>query len=172
MGDGGDIGEQSAKRDPRIDAYIEASADFAQPILRHLRKLLHQTCPDLDETIKWSMPFVTLNGKNFANFAAFKHHAVFGFEGRISLEKYAQETAHADEAMGQFGRITSLDDLPTDDRLREMIGDTAKQMAASGGGAKGSGNAARNAPGKGKSKGIFWFLGSKLNQPIDFVFMF
>jgi len=41
-----------AKKDPRIDAYIEKATDFAKPILRHLRKLVHAGCPDVEETVK------------------------------------------------------------------------------------------------------------------------
>lgn len=29
------------KRDPRVDAYIAKSAAFAQPVMRHLRELIH-----------------------------------------------------------------------------------------------------------------------------------
>ena len=45
-----------ATKDSRIDAYIAKSADFAKPILKHLRKVVHAGCPQVEETIKWSMP--------------------------------------------------------------------------------------------------------------------
>jgi hypothetical protein len=34
--------------DPRIDAYIARQGDFARPILEHLRKAVHASCPDCE----------------------------------------------------------------------------------------------------------------------------
>ncbi|MBV9241985.1 MAG: DUF1801 domain-containing protein, partial [Acidobacteria bacterium] len=66
------------KTDPRVDAYIEKAADFAKPILVHMRKLVHQTCPEINETIKWGLPTFEYKGI-VAGLAAFKAHATFGF---------------------------------------------------------------------------------------------
>jgi len=97
------------KTDPRIDAYIERQADFARPILTHLRETIHAACPDCEETLKWSMPSFVYRKKILAGFAAFKAHATFGFwSGSQVLEKDSKQAS----AMGQFGRLTSLDDLP------------------------------------------------------------
>ncbi len=67
------------KTDPRIDAYIAKQADFARPILTHLRGVIHEACPDVEETVKWSMPSFTYKGKILASMAAFKAHATFGY---------------------------------------------------------------------------------------------
>jgi uncharacterized protein YdeI (YjbR/CyaY-like superfamily) len=97
------------KTDPRIDSYIDRQAAFAQPILRHLRGILHEACPEGEETLKWSSPSFMYNGKILAGFAAFKAHAVFGFwSGGQVLEADPKQAS----AMGQFGRLTSLDELP------------------------------------------------------------
>ena len=97
------------KKDPRIDAYIERQADFAQPILRHLRTMLHEACPECEETLKWSSPSFMYEGKILAGFAAFKAHATFGYwSGSQVLEADPKQQS----AMGQFGRLTSLDELP------------------------------------------------------------
>jgi uncharacterized protein YdeI (YjbR/CyaY-like superfamily) len=97
------------KTDPRIDAYIDRQAAFAQPILRHLREMLHEACPDCEETLKWSSPSFMYKGKILAGFAAFKAHATFGYwSGSQVLEADPKQAS----AMGQFGRLTSLDDLP------------------------------------------------------------
>jgi uncharacterized protein YdeI (YjbR/CyaY-like superfamily) len=97
-------------RDARIDTYIAKSAAFAQPILQELREIVHQGCPDVEETIKWSMPFFLYKGI-LCNMSGFKEHCAFGFwKGRQILD--AEVARPADEAMGQFGRITSLEDLP------------------------------------------------------------
>lgn len=105
------------KTDPRIDAYIDRQADFARPILRHLRDILHEACPDCEETLKWSSPSFMYKGKILAGFAAFKAHAAFGFwAGSQILETGARQ----ESAMGQFGRLTSLDDLPPRTELIDL----------------------------------------------------
>lgn len=103
-------------RDPRIDAYIAAAQPFARPILTHLRERLHAACPQVEESIKWGMPAFSHGGRPLANMAAFKAHASFGFWNRRELA-----TGQEGEAMGQFGRLTSLADLPDDAALDAMI---------------------------------------------------
>jgi uncharacterized protein YdeI (YjbR/CyaY-like superfamily) len=105
------------KTDPRIDAYIDRQAEFAKPILVHLRAVVHEACPDCEETLKWSSPSFMYKGKILAGFAAFKAHAVFGFwSGGLVLEVDPEQKS----AMGQFGRLTSLDDLPPRAKLVEL----------------------------------------------------
>lgn len=100
--------------DPRIDAYIDTKiAEFAKPILRHLRGVMHEACPEGEETLKWSHPSFVYKGKILAGFAAFKAHATFGFwSGSQVVESSPEATA-----MGQFGRLTSLADLPDRETL-------------------------------------------------------
>ncbi|MDB5703139.1 MAG: hypothetical protein JWN66_255 [Sphingomonas bacterium] len=102
--------------DPRIDAYIDARAAFARPILNHLRARIHAVCPDVEESVKWSMPAFSYRGRPLANMAAFKAHAAFGFWDRAALA-----TGSEGDAMGQFGRITALSDLPGDAVLDKSI---------------------------------------------------
>ncbi|MES2337373.1 MAG: YdeI/OmpD-associated family protein [Pseudomonadota bacterium] len=94
-------------RDPRIDAYIAERADFARPVLHWLRDLVHAACPAVEESIKWSMPAFSYKGRPLAGMAAFKAHATFGLWYRHDLA-----TGQEGEAMGQYGRIGSLADLP------------------------------------------------------------
>jgi uncharacterized protein YdeI (YjbR/CyaY-like superfamily) len=98
------------KKNPRVDAYIAKAAPFAQPILKHLRKLVHTGCPDVEETLKWSMPSFIYKGI-LCGMAAFKEHCTFGF-WKHDLVVGAQGAPRAEEAMGTFGRITKLSDLP------------------------------------------------------------
>ena len=72
--------------DPRVDAYINRSAPFAQPILAHIRELVHKAVPGIEESIKWSMPFFTYKGQMFGNIAAFKEHCSFGLFGGTMKE--------------------------------------------------------------------------------------
>lgn len=101
--------------DPRVDAYIEKQGDFARPILTHIRALMHAAAPDMGEAVKWGMPFFTYRNQNLANMAAFKAHAAFGFWH----DKVGK--GGSDDAMGQFGRITALADLPPDDEIAKLI---------------------------------------------------
>lgn len=119
------------KTDPRVDAYIAKSADFAQPILRHLRKLVHGACPEAEETIKWGMPSFTYHGI-LCGMAAFKAHATFGFWHQGVTKAIATTGRNADEAMGHLGRITRLADLPSDREMIRYIRQAAKLNEAGG----------------------------------------
>lgn len=106
-------------RDPRVDAYIERSAPFAQPILEHIRSVMHEACPDVEEAMKWSMPHFMYHGM-LGGMSAFKAHCAFGFwKGTLIVPE--QEEA----AMGQFGRIESIKDLPP---RRKFVGYVKKAM--------------------------------------------
>jgi hypothetical protein len=105
------------RKDPRVDAYIEKSAEFARPILTHIRDVVHDACPDVEETIKWSFPHFDYKGM-LCSMASFKEHCAFGFwKGALILDGQARST----EAMGQFGRITTMGDLPDRKTLREYV---------------------------------------------------
>lgn len=101
-----------ANHDPRVDAYIANSADFAQPILKRLRQLVHAACPEVVETLKWGFPHFEHRGV-LCSMAAFKQHCSFGFwKGDLVLGR-GPGGASA-EGMGHFGRLTSQADLPAD----------------------------------------------------------
>lgn len=104
--------------DPRVDKYIERSAEFAQPILTHIRKLVHKACPAVEETMKWSFPHFDYKGM-VCSMASFKQHCAFGFWKQSLLEKDAFPAEKT--AMGSFGRITSIDDLPPDDIIVGLV---------------------------------------------------
>lgn len=102
-------------KDQRIDAYIDEADAFAQPILKRLRKLVHQGCPEVVETIKWHMPFFDYKGL-LCGMAAFKAHCALVFWRDVK-----PKAAKPGAAMGQFGRITSLEDLPKDAVLVDYV---------------------------------------------------
>jgi uncharacterized protein YdeI (YjbR/CyaY-like superfamily) len=111
------------KRDPRVDAYIERSADFAKPILAHLRDVVHAACPQVEETMKWSFPHFMHHGM-MCGMAAFKQHCTFGFwKGELVV---GRASAADERAMGQFGRITGLAGLPSRKALTAYISKAAK----------------------------------------------
>ncbi|HXM77068.1 MAG TPA: DUF1801 domain-containing protein, partial [Thermoanaerobaculia bacterium] len=107
--------------DPRIDAHIEKAAGFAKPILRRLRKLVHEACPDAEETLKWSMPAFVYRGKILCGMAAFQKHCTFGFWHQGMTDVLGLDGEKSDTAMGSFGRLTSLDDLPSDRTMTRYI---------------------------------------------------
>ncbi|MFN2563719.1 MAG: YdeI family protein [Gemmatimonadaceae bacterium] len=117
-------------RDKRVDAYIANSADFAKPILTHLREVVHEACPQVEEAMKWSFPHFMYEGM-LCSMASFKEHCAFGFwKGSLIVE---QEGDAAEQAMGQFGRITKLSDLPP---KKVLAGYVKKAMALNESGAK------------------------------------
>ena len=97
-------------RDKRVDDYIAKAAPFAQPILRQIREIVHEGCLEVEETIKWGFPHF-MQGGIICSMAAFKKHCALAFwKGSLILDRKENKSA---EAMGQFGRITSLHDLPS-----------------------------------------------------------
>lgn len=114
-------------RDPRVDAYIARQADFARPILEHVRAAVHEACPAVEETIKWGMPSFVHEGRILAGMAAFKHHASFGYwqHARVMGEGVLREGVLR-EGMGSYGRLASLSDLPPRRTLLAHIRRAAK----------------------------------------------
>jgi uncharacterized protein YdeI (YjbR/CyaY-like superfamily) len=112
--------------DARIDVYIAKSAEFARPILSHLRKIVHKGCPGVTETVKWGMPFFEYGGEIVCNMAAFKEHCSFGF-WKASLLKDPEGVLNIKEkeSMGHFDRIASLKDLPADRIMVALVKEAA-----------------------------------------------
>ena len=104
-------------RDPRIDAYIGKAAPFARPILEKVRERVHAAAPEALETMKWSAPGFTVDGKILLMMAAFKAHAAVNFWRGQEIGDKSPKTG----AMGQFGKLTSVADLPPDRELEGLI---------------------------------------------------
>lgn len=113
-------------RDPRIDDYIAKAQPFARPILSRIRQCVHSALPEVDETIKWRMPAYTVGGKIILITAAFKAHCALNFWRGQELENQSSSP----EAMGQFGKVTTLDELPSDQELERLVREAA-QLAKS-----------------------------------------
>lgn len=106
---------------PKVDAYIAKAAPFAQPVLTHLRQLIHKACPDVAEEMKWSRPFFLHNGTILCNISAFKAHCSFGFWGAEMGRILRQDGTLQDGAMGSMGRITNIKDMPADQKMLSYI---------------------------------------------------
>lgn len=104
--------------DPRVNAYIAKSNDFAKPILTRVREMVHAACPQVEEKIKWSMPFFDYKGQMMCGMAAFKEHCSLVF-WKASL--IPGVPANGDKAMGSFGRLKSAKDLPSKTQFTAYI---------------------------------------------------
>ncbi len=124
---------------PRVDEYIAKKADFARPILEHIRKLVHEAAPGIEETIKWGVPHFELKGM-VCGMAAFKAHCALGFRHHELV--VGEASSEADSAMGNFGRITKVADLPP---RKALLAYVKKAVALNESGVKG-GMAARPKP--------------------------
>lgn len=103
--------------DPRIDGYIQKSADFARPVLNHLRHLIHESCPRIQETIKWGFPHFEYKG-TICSMAGFKQHCVLSFwKSSLMTDPYNLFQKTDKTAMGQLGQIKHVNELPSDDIL-------------------------------------------------------
>jgi uncharacterized protein YdeI (YjbR/CyaY-like superfamily) len=96
--------------DPRVDAYIEKSRDFARPILTRVREMVHEACPDVVEKIKWGAPFFDYNDQMMCGMAAFKEHCSIIFWKASLIEGVP---ANGDDSRGSFGRLASVKELPS-----------------------------------------------------------
>ena len=113
------------RNDPRVDAYIAKAAPFARPVLTHLRKVVHAAVPGVEETLKWGMPHF-MHGGILCGFAAFKAHCAFHVRGAETLLGEAVR----DDAMGQFGRIAAVSDLPPPGTLIKLLRAAAERIEA------------------------------------------
>lgn len=114
------------KPDKRIDEYIAKIPGFAKPVLRHLRKQIHKTCPGVEENIKWGAPSFEYKGM-LCGFAAFKNHAAFWFWKAALMKDHSVLLGRESKtAMGNLGKITSVKDLPIDSQLNKWIKEAKK----------------------------------------------
>lgn len=114
------------KKDKRVDAYIAKSATFAQPILKHFRQLVHEACPEAEESIKWGFPSFDYKGM-LCGMASFKQHCAFTFwKAAVMKDKQKLFSLAENAAMGQLGQIKKLSDLPSDKILLEYIKEAAR----------------------------------------------
>ena len=108
------------RTDPRVDAYIAKATPFAKPILRHLRKLVHDVCPEAEETLKRRSPTFTYRGKILCGMAAFQEHCTFGFWHQ-GMTTVLGADARKGTAAGLLGRLTKVEDLPPPKRMARYV---------------------------------------------------
>ena len=104
----------------RVHDYIQNAAPFAQPILNHIREVVHMASPLITETIKWQMPFFEYKGP-ICQMAAFKQHCAFGFWKVSLLDDPQGLLRRGDATAGSFGRINTIEDLPSDEAIIHFV---------------------------------------------------
>jgi uncharacterized protein YdeI (YjbR/CyaY-like superfamily) len=105
------------RKDPRVDAYIQKAADWQQPVLNHIREIVHDACPDAEETMKWSSPSFTYKGL-LCGMQAFKARCMFGFwKAPLVLD----DVAKGNRTYRYFGDLTKVSDLPSRKVLTDYI---------------------------------------------------
>ena len=71
-------------RDPRVDAYLDGLPGWQREILSHVRDLVHDADPGVEETIKRTVqPYFVLDGNVCAFLAAKDHVNIFLYDGAI-----------------------------------------------------------------------------------------
>jgi len=107
-------------RSAEVDQYIAAAPDFARPILKKLRRLFHQACPQIQETIKWGAPTFEHHGI-VAAMSAFKQHVRFGFwKGNLLGEQADTFQVWGKTEMSGI-RLISMSDIPPDEPMLALI---------------------------------------------------
>ncbi|HET7203413.1 MAG TPA: DUF1801 domain-containing protein [Steroidobacteraceae bacterium] len=96
--------------------YIQGRAPFARPILRHLRAVIRDADPALEETIRWGMPTFLYRGKIVCGLGAFKAHCALWFKAGDAVVGRKPKVG-----MGHFGRIANLDELPSPARIQTCV---------------------------------------------------
>jgi hypothetical protein len=110
----------------QVTAYAAAMPAYAQPIFAHLRALIHTTCPDTDEAIKWSIPHFERDGDYLCIFAASPGHASFTFyKQQLMSDPRLRDNLNLPAIKRFMGRLTSLSDLPDDATLAAMLQEAA-----------------------------------------------
>lgn len=110
------------KHSAKVDEYIEKSPDFAKPILDYLREIIHEACPDAEEAIKWKFPTFMYKGKILCSITAFKQYCSLGFWLHQEMKTLQEiETNTEKSSMFSLGKITRLEDLPSQPQLKRAI---------------------------------------------------
>ena len=117
------------KKDKKVAAYIAKQQAFAKPVLKHLRKVVHAGCPEVEEAMKWSFPCFVYSGSILCSMAGFKEHCTFGFWCVTELRRKGLIKPSGEKAMGQFGRVKKISDLPSEAKLIKLVKEAVKISA-------------------------------------------
>ena len=99
-----------------------SSADFAKPVLKHLRTIIHETCPGVEEDVKWGTPHYSYEGDHLCMMAGFKNHCSFSlYKAEMMKDKKIAESVKAGKKFGYMDKLKSVSDLPAKKILVSLI---------------------------------------------------
>ena len=105
-----------------VQDYINNAPSFAQPILSHFQGLVNSFDIQIEEEIKWGFPHFIYKKEVICSMAAFSKHCSFSFpKAALMKEKSLLEKAKTEEAMGHFGKIKTIKDLPSDSKIKSYL---------------------------------------------------
>jgi len=111
-----------SKFNPQFDEYIKKSADFAKPIMEYLRQIIHETCPEVEEIIKWGNPHFDYRNDMMCILAGYKNHCSFSlYKAELMSDTKIIESVKAGQKMGYMDKLKSLSDLPAKETLVAYI---------------------------------------------------
>ncbi|HTJ52512.1 MAG TPA: YdeI/OmpD-associated family protein [Cyclobacteriaceae bacterium] len=106
----------------KVDTYIDNSADFAKELLEYLRNIIHKTCPDVEEDIKWGTPHYSYKGDHLCMMAGFKNHCSFSlYKAELMKDKAIQDSVKAGKKFGYMDKLKSVSELPKKNILISLI---------------------------------------------------
>jgi uncharacterized protein YdeI (YjbR/CyaY-like superfamily) len=106
----------------KVDDYLLKATDFAKPILEYLRKIIHHTCPEIEEDIKWGTPHYSYKGDHLCMMAGFKNHCSFSlYKAEFMTDKAIQESVKSGKKFGYMDKLKSVSELPAKKILVALI---------------------------------------------------
>ncbi|KQT22100.1 hypothetical protein ASG31_01805 [Chryseobacterium sp. Leaf404] len=110
------------KYSPLVDDYIEKAPDFSKPVLNHIREVVHECYPEIEEAIKWKFPTFMYKGKILCSMVSFRQYCSMGFWLHDSMKTLKNLDTDVEKTnMFSLGKITGLKDVPSKPQLKKII---------------------------------------------------
>jgi len=71
---------------------------ISQENFGYLRNIIHETCPDVEEDIKWGTPHYSYKGDHLCMMAGFKNHVSFSlYKAELMKDKAVQDSVKSEK---------------------------------------------------------------------------
>lgn len=97
-----------------IDGFFRKQGPVTRPILEALRLLVEQTVPDATSSLKWGMPFYTIDGNIVCALGGHKAHVNLILSGPPGTYADPDGRLVGDGKTGRHLKLTALDQIPRD----------------------------------------------------------
>ncbi len=104
-----------------VDAYIARAPQFARAVIEHFRDIVHETCPEVEEGMKWGRPAFLREGRLMALVGAFQAHCAVAFWHPEMNRILKEEGRLGEEGMGSLGKVRGVKDLPAKKDLARYL---------------------------------------------------